>query len=105
MGEGAGVLILESFEHAQKRGAKILEVVGYGANCDAYHMTAPNPDGSGAGKAMKLAMSEAAITPAEVGYINAHGTSTPANDVAEATSIQYGLGTTIANLTSAVQNL
>ena len=54
MGEGAGVLILESFEHAQKRGAKILgEVVGYGANCDAYHMTAPNPDGSGAGKAMK----------------------------------------------------
>ena len=55
-------------------------------------MTAPNPDGSGAGKAMKLAMSEAAITPAEVGYINAHGTSTPANDVAEATSIQYGLG-------------
>lgn len=93
MGEGAGVFILESLAHAQKRGATILgEVVGYGANCDAYHMTAPNPDGSGAGKAMKLAMQEAAITPAEVGYINAHGTSTPANDSAEATSIQYGLG-------------
>lgn len=93
MGEGAGVFILESLAHAQKRGATILgEVVGYGANCDAYHMTAPNPDGSGAGKAMKLAMQEASITPAEVGYINAHGTSTPANDSAEATSIQYGLG-------------
>ena len=79
MGEGAGVFILESLAHAQKRGATILgEVVGYGANCDAYHMTAPNPDGSGAGKAMKLAMQEAAIT--------------PANDSAEATSIQYGLG-------------
>lgn len=93
MGEGAGVFILESLEHAQQRGATILgEVVGYGANCDAYHMTAPNPDGSGAGKAMKLAMNEAGITPAEVDYINAHGTSTPANDSAEATSIQYGLG-------------
>lgn len=93
MGEGAGVFILESLEHAQARGANILgEVVGYGANCDAYHMTAPNPDGSGAGKAMKLAMNEAGIEPSQVGYINAHGTSTPANDSAEATSIQYGLG-------------
>lgn len=93
MGEGAGVFILESLEHAQARGANILgEVVGYGANCDAYHMTAPNPDGSGAGKAMKLAMNEAGIEPNQVGYINAHGTSTPANDSAEATSIQYGLG-------------
>lgn len=93
MGEGAGVLVLESLEHAQKRGANILaEVVGYGANCDAYHMTAPNPDGSGAGKAMKLAMNEADIIGAEVDYINAHGTGTPANDVAEAKAIQYGLG-------------
>jgi 3-oxoacyl-[acyl-carrier-protein] synthase II len=93
MGEGAGVLLLESLEHALARGANILgEVVGYGANCDAYHMTAPNPDGSGAGKAMKLAMSEAGIEPSEVGYINAHGTSTPANDVSEATAIHYGLG-------------
>lgn len=93
MGEGAGIFMLESLEHAEKRGATILgEVVGYGANCDAYHMTAPNPDGSGAGKAMKLAMEEAGIAAKEVGYINAHGTSTPANDFAEAKAIQYGLG-------------
>ncbi|GEQ38593.1 MAG: beta-ketoacyl-ACP synthase II [Tetragenococcus halophilus] len=93
MGEGAGVLLLESLEHAQARGANILgEVVGYGANCDAYHMTAPNPDGSGAGKAMKLAMEEAVITPEQIDYINAHGTATPANDVSEATAIHYGLG-------------
>ncbi|KFN90198.1 beta-ketoacyl-ACP synthase II [Tetragenococcus muriaticus] len=93
MGEGAGVLLLESLEHAQARGANILgEVVGYGANCDAYHMTAPNPDGSGAGKAMKLAMEEAQISPEQVGYVNAHGTATPANDVSEATAIHYGLG-------------
>lgn len=95
MGEGAGVLLLESLEHAKARNATILaEVVGYGANCDAYHMTAPNPDGSGAGKAMQLAMKEANITGKQVDYINAHGTSTPANDVAEATAIQYGLGDT-----------
>ncbi|GBD74157.1 3-oxoacyl-[acyl-carrier-protein] synthase II [Tetragenococcus halophilus subsp. halophilus] len=93
MGEGAGVLLLESLEHAQARGANILgEVVGYGANCDAYHMTAPNPDGSGAGKAMKLAMEEAQIAPEQIDYINAHGTATPANDVSEATAIHYGLG-------------
>lgn len=93
MGEGGGVVVVESLDHAQARGANILaEVVGYGANCDAYHMTAPNPDGSGAGKAMKLAMKEADIKPNEVNYINAHGTSTPANDVAEAKAIQYGLG-------------
>lgn len=95
LGEGAGIFMLESLEHAQKRGATILgEVVGYGANCDAYHMTAPNPDGSGAGKAMQLAMKEAGITPQEVGYVNAHGTSTPANDKAEAKAIAYGLGET-----------
>ncbi len=84
-GEGAGVLVRESLEHAQARGAKIYgEIVGYGATCDAYHLTAPTPDGSGASKAMKLAMEEAGIQPAQVGYINAHGTSTPANDQAEA---------------------
>ncbi|MHC5374996.1 beta-ketoacyl-ACP synthase II [Enterococcus sp. LJL120] len=93
MGEGAGVFLLESLEHAEKRGATILgEVVGYGANCDAYHMTAPTPDGSGASKAMKLAMAEAGIIPAEVGYINAHGTSTPTNDVAESKAIKLALG-------------
>lgn len=80
MGEGSGVLVLEELEHALKRGAKIYgEVVGYGANCDAYHITSPCPDGSGAAKAMKLAMAEAGITPKEVGYVNAHGTSTGFN--------------------------
>ena len=93
MGEGAGVLVLGSLEHAQARGAKIYgEIVGYGSNCDAYHMTAPTPDGSGASKAMKLAMEEAGIQPEQVGYINAHGTSTPANDQAEAKAIQLALG-------------
>ena len=98
MGEGAGVLLLESLEHALARKATILgEVVGYGANCDAYHMTAPNPDGSGAGKAMKLAMKEANVAPDEIGYINAHGTSTPANDKSEAVAIHYGLGENYLN--------
>lgn len=93
MGEGAGVFVLESLEHAQERGATILgEVVGYGANCDAYHMTSPTPDGSGAAKAMELAMEEAGITPEQVGYINAHGTSTPTNDSAESRAIELAMG-------------
>lgn len=92
MGEGAGIFVLEALEHAQARGAKILgEVVGYGANCDAYHMTSPTPDGSGAAKAMQLAMAEAGITPQQVGYINAHGTSTQANDKAESQAIATAL--------------
>ncbi|MEY8445996.1 beta-ketoacyl-ACP synthase II [Enterococcus ratti] len=95
MGEGAGVLVIESLDHAKARGAKIYgEIVGYGANCDAYHMTAPTPDGTGASKAMKLAMIEAKVKPEEIGYINAHGTSTPANDQAEAKAIQLALGET-----------
>lgn len=93
MGEGAGILLLESLDHAKARGAKILgEVAGYGSTCDAYHMTAPNPDGSGAGKAMQLALQEAEITPEDVDYINAHGTSTPTNDSAEATAFHYAFG-------------
>ena len=97
MGEGAGVVLLESLEHAQKRGANILaEVVGYGSNSDAYHMTAPSVDGSGAGEAMKLAMAEAGITPDQVSYINAHGTSTPANDSSETLAIKYALGEEVA---------
>lgn len=88
MGEGAGVLVLESLEHAQKRGATILaEIVGYGNTCDAHHMTSPHPEGLGAIKAMKLAMSEAGIQPADIDYINAHGTSTPANEKGESQAI------------------
>lgn len=93
MGEGAGVLVLESLEHAQERGATILaEVVGYGSNCDAYHMTTPRPDGSGAAKAMKLAIKEAGIEPNQVGYVNAHGTSTQANEKGESQAIVAVLG-------------
>lgn len=99
MGEGSGILVLEELEHALKRGADIYaEVVGYGANCDAYHMTSPNPDGSGAGKCMKLAMDEAGIEPKDIGYINAHGTSTPSNDGAETTAIKYALGEEAYNI-------
>lgn len=93
MGEGAGVLVLESLAHAQKRGATILaEVVGYGNTCDAYHQTSPSPDGSGAAKAMTLAISEAGIEASEVDYVNAHGTSTPANEKGESQAIVAVLG-------------
>lgn len=93
MADGAGILILEELEHAIARGAKIYgEVAGYGTNGDAYHMTAPLPDGSGAAKAMKLAMNEAQITPKEVSYINAHGTSTHANDSGETAAIKLAMG-------------
>ncbi len=99
MGEGAGILVLESLEHAQKRGAAILgEIVGYGSNCDAYHMTSPRPDGSGAAKAMQLAIEEASVEAAAIGYINAHGTSTPSNDVAETKAIQTALGEASKNV-------
>jgi len=88
MGEGAGTLVLETLEHAQARGAKILgEIVGYGTTSDAYHMTAPRPDGAGAKRAMQQAIDEAGITPSDVDYINAHGTATAANDSAEAQAI------------------
>lgn len=93
MGDGAGVLVLEELEHAKKRGARIFaEVVGYGATCDAYHMTAPSPDGDGAARAIKMAMEEAGISGKELGYINAHGTSTPANDAGETAAIKLALG-------------
>ena len=88
LGEGSACLVLEDLEHAQKRGAKILaEVVGYGSTCDAYHITAPDPSGMGAARAMQQAIDEAQITPKEVGYVNAHGTSTKANDEGEAKAI------------------
>lgn len=89
MGEGAGVLILEEYEHALARGAEILaEVVGYGVNCDANHMTAPLEDGSGAAACMAQAVEDAGIDKTEIGYINAHGTSTPMNDKCETKAIK-----------------
>ncbi len=92
MGEGAGILVLEELEHAKQRGAKIYaEVVGYGATCDAYHITSPLEDGSGAARAMELAMEEAGVKPEEVTYINAHGTSTHHNDLFETRAIRKSL--------------
>jgi 3-oxoacyl-[acyl-carrier-protein] synthase II len=99
MGEGAGVVILEELEHAKARGAKILaEVVGYGATADAYHITSPCEDGSGAARAMSDAMKEAGIEPRDVDYINAHGTSTHHNDLFETRSIKLAFGEEAKNL-------
>lgn len=93
MGEGAGILILESLEHAQKRGAKVYaELVGYGATCDAYHVTSPAPKGEGAARAMRLALQEAQIEPEDISYINAHGTSTEYNDKFETLAIKSVFG-------------
>ena len=93
MGEGAGIVVLEELQHAINRGANIFaEVVGYGATCDAYHITSPAEDGSGAAKAMTLAMEEAGVKPEEVDYINAHGTSTHHNDLFETRAIKLALG-------------
>jgi 3-oxoacyl-[acyl-carrier-protein] synthase II len=93
MGEGAGVVILEELEHAKKRGAKIYaEIVGYGATGDAYHLTAPAPDGEGAQRAMRRALKDAKLDVSDVQYINAHGTSTPANDLNETKAIKAVFG-------------
>lgn len=93
MGEGAGVIVLESLDHALARGAKIYaELVGYGATCDAYHITSPIEDGSGAAKAMQNAMEDAAVQPEQIDYINAHGTSTHHNDLFETKAIKTALG-------------
>ena len=93
MGEGAGILILEELEHAQQRGAKIYaEIVGYGATCDAFHITSPAEDGSGAAKAMEYALKDADLTPEDVDYVNAHGTSTYYNDLFETKAIKLAFG-------------
>ena len=93
LGEGAGILILEEYAHALARGAKIYaEVVGYGATCDAYHMTAPAPGGEGGARAMAQALSDGGVAPEQVGYINAHGTSTPLNDSGETAAIKAVFG-------------
>lgn len=93
MGEGAGIVVLESLEHAQARGAKIYaEISGYGATCDAYHITSPAEDGSGAAKAMEYAIADAGMKPEDVDYINAHGTSTHHNDLFETKAIKLVLG-------------
>lgn len=93
LGEGSGILLLEELEHARQRKAKIYaEIVGYGMTCDAYHMTAPVPGGTGAARAIELALKDASLTPDMVSYINAHGTSTPANDTTETAAMKRALG-------------
>lgn len=99
MGEGAGIVVLESLEHAQARGAKIYaELAGYGATGDAYHITSPAEDGSGAAKAMEMAIADAGLKPEDIDYINAHGTSTHHNDLFETKAIKLALGDHAGNI-------
>jgi 3-oxoacyl-[acyl-carrier-protein] synthase II len=101
MGEGAGILILEEWEHAKERGATILaEVLGAASTADAHHITAPDPSGSGAIRCMELALSDADVTPSDVSHINAHGTSTQLNDLAESVAMHKVFGDTVPPVTS-----
>ena len=110
MGEGAGIVVLEEMEHAKKRGAKIYgEVVGYGMSSDAYHITAPSPNGDGAFRAMKNALNSAEISSDKIDYINAHGTSTPQGDIGELRAVERLLGegskTSMSSTKSAIGHL
>ena len=100
LGEGAGLLVLESLDHAEKRGAKVMaELVGYGASSDAHHVTQPHPEGEGAARAMKWALADAGMAPEEVDYINAHGTSTQMNDKFETIAMKKMFGDHAYDLT------
>jgi len=93
MAEGCGIVVLERLDHARRRKATIIaEIVGYGMSCDAYHITAPDPEGAGASRAMQLAMEDARLNPQDVDYINAHGTSTKLNDELETLAIKKAFG-------------